>query len=124
VRSSICYHTRLASNDQKITGGTFGGHIDQDTVERLTKAWFTVEVKAGGTPVFVDRQGRQVRAYIYIDPGETEIGEKAVAAWRAERRLQQEELEKRETAEQAELEDLMSGMTHEEIVRRLKGADE
>lgn len=122
MQRNICFHTRLQGTDQKTTGGTFGGCIDQETVERLAKAWFTVEVTPTGRPVFVDRQGRRVSAYIYIDPADTEIGKKALANWRAEKAAKQAELEKHEAARQAELEELMDGMTHEEIIRKLRGA--
>lgn len=121
MHKSICFHTRLQGTDQKTTGGTFGGSIDQETVERLAKAWFTVEVSSTGRPVFIDRQGRKVSAYIYIDPADTEVGKKALVEWRAEKAVKQRDLEKQEAAQQAELDDLMDGMTHEEIVRRLRG---
>lgn len=122
MHRNICFHTRLQGTDQKTTGGTFRGSIDQETVERLAKAWFTVEVTPTGRPVFVDKQGRRVSAYVYIDPADTEIGRKALNDWRAEKNARQRELEKQEAAQQAELEELMDGMTHEEIIRKLKGA--
>lgn len=121
MHKNICFHTRLEGTDQKTTGGTFGGSIDQETVERLAKAWFTVEVSATGRPVFIDRQGRKVSAYIYVDPADTEIGKKALSTWRSERNAKQRELEKQEAAQQAELDELMGGMTHEEIIRKLRG---
>lgn len=121
MHKNICFHTRLANGDQKTTGGTFGGSYDLDTIERLSKAWFTVQVRNSGRPVFVDRQGREVNVYIYVDPMDTEIGRKAVAECRAERRRRYEAEDALEQARQEELETLMDSMPHEEIVRRLKG---
>jgi hypothetical protein len=78
---NIGYHTRLWTNNEKIAGGSFGGQIDMDTVERLTKAFFTVEVLNGGTPVFVDRNGRVVRLYLSCGSGATSRN-----AWSRKRR--------------------------------------
>lgn len=118
---NIGYHTRLyADNTVKLTGGSFGGRIDQETVERLTSL-FTVIVKPSGTCVFVDRNGREVRLYLSVDAGETRIGKEAKAAWYRERAKMQEKQERREQLEAEELDNLMSGLDHSEIVRRLRG---
>lgn len=117
---NIGYHTRLYSdNTRKIVGGSFGGAIDQETVERLVKSQFEVVVKPSGTAVFVDREGREVRLYLSVDADTTEKGAKALAAWRAERTKQEREAEERREREEAEIDDLTSGLSHEEIVRRL-----
>jgi hypothetical protein len=118
---NIGYHTRLWTNNEKIAGGSFGGQIDMDTVERLTKAFFTVEVLNGGTPVFVDRNGRVVRLYLSVDAASTDIGKAELRVWRNEQeRLEQEETERR-SRQDAVVENLMADLSHEEIVRRLKG---
>lgn len=124
-RKQICYHTRLCSDNKvKVCGGTFGGSIDQETVERMTR-FFTVNVKPSGTPVFVDKEGREVYLYLSVDPRDTEIGKQAIKAWYAERRIKQEQAEKTLKAQEAELEDALNGLSHEEIMRRLaRGTDE
>lgn len=118
---NIGYHTRLADGDKKVVGGFFGGRIDQETVERLTRL-FEVEVGQGGTPYFIDSRKRKVRLYLSVDPGKTEKGKAALAKYR-------EELRAREIAEververlRKEIDDLMRALDHEEILRRLKGA--
>ena len=121
MSKNIGYHTRLRSDDSiKVVGGSFGGHIDMETIERLTRL-FVVKVLPSGTPIFVDNKGRQVRLYITVDAGMTTKGLEALKAWHAEReRLEAEEVALLE-AEEAEIEDLMEGLSHDEIVRRLRG---
>jgi hypothetical protein len=121
MHKNICYHTRLTGTDQKTTGGTFGGAYDQETIERLAKHNFNVVVKASGSPVFIDKQGREVSVYIYVDPSDTSIGKLALAEWRTARRARQEAADKREQEQQEEVEALMSNLSHDEIVRRLMG---
>jgi hypothetical protein len=122
MSSNIGYHTRLCQdNTRKITGGSFGGSLDMETANRLVTVHFTVVVKDSGRAVFVDREGREVTLYISVDAGVTTKGIEALLLWRAERRKKQEEERKRLEEEGNEVETLMSHLTHEEIVRRLKG---
>lgn len=107
MRKNIGYHPRLDSDNRvKVVGGSFGGTIDMETVERLVKAHFTVIVKPSGRPVFVDKQGREVSLYISVDPAGTEAGRVALLDYWAERnRL--EEAEREERAElMARIEDM------------------
>lgn len=121
MSKNISYHTRLDSNNTvKVVGGSFGGSIDMETVNRLTRL-FTVIVKNSGTPVFVDREGREVRLYLAVDVGSTEKGAQALKAWRAERAKQLEEEEAQLEREHGEIDQLMEGLSHEEVVRRLRG---
>lgn len=119
---NIGYHTRLYSNNTcKVVGGSFGGAIDMETVNRLVNAQFSVVVKNSGTPVFVDREGREVTLYLSVDAGSSEKGALAMKAWRAECEKQEAEAETRRESEQQELDELMEGLSHEDIVRRLRG---
>lgn len=118
---NICYHTRAATGEnvgQKLVGGSFGGAIDQDTVERITRL-FDVKIKPSGTPVFVDKEGREVNLYFSIDPKNTEKGKDALRSYQLEQaRLWEEEQAQRER-EKEELEELLSKYSHEELLRRL-----
>ena len=61
MANNIGWHTRLYSDNKvKVSGGSFGGNIDQETVERLVKAWFTVNIKPSGAGVFVDCELRRL----------------------------------------------------------------
>lgn len=118
---NIGYHTRSWADGTKICGGSFGGGINLETVERLVKSHFKVTVKPSGTPVFVDRMGREVHLYITVDPRVTKAGVEALGEWQAVRRaiLLQEQAAAEEKVR--EIEELMDSLSHEEIVRRLKG---
>ena len=120
---TIGYRTRLVSSDMKVCGGSFNGRIDQDTVERLT-SMFDVVVPALGTARFVDREGRQVRLYISVDPEKTEKGRKALAEYRLERDAAVRRGEELREAQQEQIKNLMAGLSHEEIVRRLQAVNE
>jgi hypothetical protein len=118
---SIGYHTRLyENNNQKVCGGSFGGAIDTETIERLVNNHFSVIVKPSGTPVFVDRQGREVSLYLTVDVKNTEKGKIALKEWYAERERLQAIQEEKEKKELEEIDTLMDGLTHDEIIRRLK----
>lgn len=114
---SICFHTRLDGNNTvKLTGGTFTGSFDMDTVNRLVSSNFTVQVGQSGRSVFVDKQGRKVTVYVSVDPTETEAGKLAISADRQRRAA----LQVLEDEKSAEIEGLMSGMSHDEILKRLR----
>lgn len=122
MHKNIGYHTRLYSNSAvKVCGGSFGGGLDSDTVERLVKSHFTVTIKPSGTPVFVDKEGREVYLYISVDARETEAGKAALKAYHEDNRKAWAEQEEQERLNACEYGDLMDGLTHEEIIRRLKG---
>jgi hypothetical protein len=118
MSENIGYHTRSVNNDEKVIGGSFGGRIDQETVERLTR-FFTVTVMPSGTPVFVDDRGRRVRLYLTVDPSKTEKGKAALAAWRKEKIAEKEAAEKLAEAQNEHLAHLLSRLSYEEAVRRL-----
>ena len=115
--SKISYHTRLdADNRVKVSGGTFGGTVDYETVNRLAKAFFTVSIKPSGRAVFVDKEGREVNLYIKVDAETTSVGIEAKKVWRAEGRRQ--DCEDRLLREEIDSE--MAKLTPEEVLRRLK----
>jgi hypothetical protein len=121
--SNIGYHTRLYSdNTRKVVGGSFGGSIDIETVNRLVKSHFSVVVKNSGTPVFVDKEGREVSLYLSVDAGKTEKGNLAMRAWLAEVAKQSVDEANRRERQQEEIDQLLEGLSHEEIVRRLRNA--
>ena len=117
MSKNIGYHTRLCSdNSVKVVGGSFGGRIDDDTVNRLVNAHLTVIIKPSGRGVFVDRESREVSLYLSIDPLETEAGRKALDADKVRRQA----LQLVEDEKVSEIEDLMSSMSPEEILERLR----
>lgn len=121
MHKNIGYHTRLVADHQtKVCGGSFGGSLDLATANRLVAAHFTCAVKPSGQVVFVDRSGRVVSLYITVDPEATVAGQQAKQEWLKEERKRQEAEAAQEAARQAEIEDAMEGLTHEEIMRRLK----
>ena len=116
---NIGYHTRAWADGTKVCGGSFGGSINQETVERLVKAHFKVIVKPSGRPVFVDRMDREVHLYIAVDPRVTKVGMEALCKWQVVRRAVLLQAEAEEKVR--EIEELLDSLSHEEIVRRLKG---
>ena len=118
MSENIGYHTRSVTTGDKIVGGSFGGRIDQETVERLTR-FFTVTVMPSGTPVFVDDRGRRVRLYLTVDPGKTEKGKVAVRQWQEQREEELAKLEKVHEEQDEHLAHLLSRLSYEEAVRRL-----
>jgi hypothetical protein len=122
MAQNIGYHTRLyKDNTVKVCGGSFGGSIDGDTVERLVNAMFTVKVLQSGTPVFVDREGREVRLYLSVDADKTNKGALALQNYRIERDRLEQERQAQSEREQNEIDQLMADLTHDEIIKRLKG---
>ena len=115
--NKLTYHTRLdADHSQKVSGGTFSGVIDYETVERLAKAFFTVSIKPSGRAVFVDKEGREVNLYIKVEAETTSIGIEAKRVWRSERCRQDAEAE----LLQDEINSAMAELPPEEVLRRLK----
>lgn len=116
THKNICYHTRLdGRNSVKVVGGTFAGSIDMDTVNRLVKSQFTVKVQPSGRAVFVDKGGRAVSVYITVDPDQTEVGKQALA----EDRKARDDRERAECEKAAQVEELLSTLSHDEIIKRL-----
>lgn len=117
VSSNIGYHTRLSGNNTvKVSGGSFGGNIDMETIERLVNAMFTVTIKPSGRAVFVDRQGKEVSLYISVDPEKTTKGKAAKTEY-------QKVLAQKQAIEEQkkqEIEELMYSMSNDEILKRLK----
>jgi len=114
---NIGYHTRLYSdNTKKVVGGSFGGQIDQETVERLVNAHFTVKIKPSGHGVFVDREGREVSLYFTIDALSTEKGRQAKSQWNKE----QQEIERLEEGKQKLVDELLSNYSNDELIKLLQ----
>lgn len=117
----IGYHTRLFSdNTHKVSGGIFPGPINATTVDNLVTSHFTVSVYDGRC-VLVDRDSREVTLYLSVDAAETTKGVEALRVWRLESERLEAEAKRRREMEEGELGHLMQNLTHEEIVKRLKG---
>jgi hypothetical protein len=115
VGRNIGYHTRCrANNAVKISGGSFGGQFDMETVERLTRL-FTAKVLNSGRVVFVDRNGRECSLYITVDPEMTEIGKVALAEYHKQRT----EIDRREAEKMELAQTLIDGLTADELIERL-----
>ena len=113
---SIGWVTRDSNNDNlKLAGGSFGGSIDMETVERLINAHFTLAMRPSGSPTFVDRKGRHVRLYLSVDPRITKAGQRLMAQDAERRRNVERKLDR-------ELEDLLNGLSTEEAIERLRGS--
>ena len=113
---SIGYHTRLSGqNSVKLVGGSFGGPFGMETVERLVKHHFKVEMRPSGRPIFVDREGRHVMLYVTVDPETTEAGKAALADYRAAQAKAGLDAEGKARRIQA----LMEELSDDEILRRL-----
>lgn len=123
MSTNIGFHTRLRSDPtQKVIGGSFGGDIDWTTVERFVKArQYDVRILPSGSATFVDRQGRDVCLYFTIDADRTERGKEVRRIWRMDQRRLEEQRELDEQRRKDELDQAMEGLSHEEIIKRLKG---
>lgn len=115
---NIGYHTRRIEDGSKVTGGSFGGSINVESVNRLVNAHFEVVVQPSGRPVFVDKQGQQVSLYLSVDPRCTEKGLAALKAFHKERAVLDKQ---REEERRREIEELLADLPYEEALRRLKG---
>lgn len=115
--SQIGFHTRLHNQHSvKVVGGSFTGTFSPETVEKLVNNLFDVQVRSSGTPVFVDKEGRQVSLYITVDPASTEKGKAALEDHRKTRLAQAQ----KEQDEESEIEELLAGMSNEEALKRLR----
>lgn len=122
TRATICYHTReRGGSGKKLSGGTFGGRIDQETVNQLVEIrQFTVLIKPSGTPVFFDKQGREVSLYIWVDPSDTRLGKSAIEAWRKTREAENQQKADTEKQARDRIEELMGTMSPEQIIKALE----
>lgn len=118
MRKNIGYHTRSRKDGTKLVGGSFGGAIDQDTVERISRL-FTVVVKPSGTPVFVDGKGNEVFLYFSIDPQNTEKGKQAIKEYNLKRELELKKEQEILEQQKRELQEAMEGLSHSEILAKL-----
>lgn len=116
MHKSISYHTRANMGDNKIMGGSFGGSFDIETVNRMIKYHkYTVVVKPSGSPVFVDRDGREVNIYFHVDPRQTDAGKAALDADRQNRLAAQVQ----EEAKERRVNELIANMSTDELLERL-----
>lgn len=116
MHKSICYQTRNRMNGNIVTGGSFGGEFDLDTVNRLVRYHkYTVVVKPSGSPVFVDRDGREVNIYFFVDPRSTDAGKAALD----EHRETQLVAQMREEAKERRVNELIANMSTDELLERL-----
>lgn len=118
----ISYHTRRDDDSTvKVVGGSFTGKIDEKTVDRLVVSLFNVTIKNSGRAVFVDSQGRQVQLYLAVDPSETDLGKAALSAWSAQRAADAASAEEKALADADEVAKAMEGLSHAQIIERLRG---
>ena len=116
---SIVYHTRDYNNASvKLVGGTFGGSIDMDTIERLSRL-FIVEITDSGTPVWVDKDGRRCWLYITVDPERTEKGRAALDTYRKERARREAEQMELERRQEEAIASIVDRIGYHEALRRL-----
>lgn len=116
---NIGYHTRSMTGE-KLSGGSFGGQIDMETVNRLTRN-YSVRIKESGTAVFVNSNGVDVYLYLTVDPSTTEKGKAARSEWYEREKVERAAREKLRREQEARLSELLDGMDTEEAIRRLSG---
>lgn len=116
THKTIGYHTRLDNNNTvKVCGGSFAGSFNWETVEHLVNSQFSVMIQPSGRAVFVDREGRKVSLYVSVDPDQTQAGKAAIA----EDRKAREDAQRVEDDKQAQIDELLSTLSHDEVIRRL-----
>lgn len=117
MKNSIGYQLREYGNDSnKLVGGSFGGSIDLETIDRLVGAHLDVITLPSGNLCFADKQGRKVTLKINVDPIFTAKGKAEQAANDA--KLAQAYAKAEELEQKAN--DLMRGLSWEEIIRKLE----
>lgn len=117
MKKSIGYQLREYGNDNnKLVGGSFGGGIDLETIDRLVNAHLDVITLPSGNLCFVDKQGRKVTLKINVDPIFTAKGKAVQTANAAE--LMQSCAKAQDL--QQKVDDLMQGLSWEEIIRKLE----
>lgn len=116
-----CYHLRRVSDGQKLVGGTVPrscSTLDQSAEWLANHA--QVAVSGSGQVNFL-YGGTYVRAYLSVDPAETVQGQEALTQWRIDKRNREDAEAERNADFEREIEDLMDGLSYEEIVSRLRG---
>lgn len=122
---NIGYQTRLDGADSTLlSSGSFGGSIDQSTVDRLVNNNFDVKVLNSGRPVLVDRQGRRVRLYLSVDPLRTEKGKAAYHWWLEHERTRRAAEADREEKLREELDAMVDQIGLATVLAKLKGDPE
>ncbi len=121
MNKNICYHTRLSGNDSvKLSGGVFGGSIDLETIERLTKNHFKVIIKNSGHAVFVNKNHQEVNLYIKVDPNITTIGKEAKNKYLEEQKKKLIQEEEQENIKKNLINELIDTMSLDEIIKKLQ----
>lgn len=112
MSNNIAYHTRLYGDQSKVCAeGVFGGCVDMTTAQRLVNAHFTVAVRKSGTPVFVDKQGREVSLYFTIAARDTPQGQVALKRFRDAQESAQKAQEIQDDVDDAEIEHLIKSLS-------------
>ncbi len=121
MNKNIGYHTRLYGNDSvKLSGGVFGGSIDLETIERLTKYHFKVIIKNSGNAVFVNNNNQEVNLYIKVDPNITTIGKEAKNKYLEEQKKKLIQEEEQENIKKNLINELIDTMSLDEIIKKLQ----
>ena len=118
MHKSIGYHTRKRGEDSsKVTGGSFGGAIDIETINRLVNTHkFKVEIAPTGFATFVDSSGRKVALYLTVDPLSTDIGKVALSVHREAQRIAQAA----EDEKAQQVQNLLTNYSNDELLALLK----
>lgn len=122
ANKNIGYQTRAYADSsiEFLHRGSFGGSIDEETINRLVNVNFTVTIKPSGRAVFIDRSGREVWLHITVDPERTIKGAEALKQWRITKAKENKEREARTEQEREEIKNLLDGLTYTEIIQKLK----
>lgn len=115
MHKSIYYNIRDSLTGEKLSGGSFSGELNQDTVDRLVAGRLSVVVSQSGDPFFINNKGRRVSLYIGISPAETTAGRLALADYRDK----EEARVKAERQRERDLQALLDGMSTDEAIALL-----
>ena len=115
------YHLRRVSSGQKIVGGTISASLTSlDSAAEWLAERSQVVISPSGIAQFT-YGGTPVLVYLSVDPAETAQGKEALRQWRIDKRNREDAEAERNADFEREIEDLMDGLSQEEIVRRLRG---
>lgn len=116
------YQMRRLDTGELVRSGTLGntgGETLDEAAARLV-AGLDVTVDPSGAPRFLIAHGAPpVAVYLRVDPAQTEKGRNALGLWRDEQRKRQED----EARKQSELDALLAGLSTDEAIARLRGAE-
>ena len=116
-----CYNLRRVSDGQKVVGGTVPkSYTTLDQAAEWLVDHAQVAVNGSGRVGFL-YGGSPVLAYLSVDPADTTQGKEALKQWRIDQRNREDAEAERNADFEREIEDLMDGLSQEEIVRRLRG---